>query len=260
VTKTASGASKSKKLATNVVRDPRGDVFVDNVPMVDQGAKGYCAAAAAERILRYFGTDVDEHEIAAAAGTTAESGTSVDAMVKTVVALGKRYRFAVQTVAGDAGESDESRIANLDKRVAQYNKTAKRMKKPQIEESVYVRRSGNMISYNPGAAAEAMDAEVLKEMKTNGAGKARYQMFLKNVRKNVAAGQPLLWGVTLGIYPEADLPQARGGHLRLILGYNDRKGEILYTDSWGKGHELKRMPEGWAWTISRCLMAMKPLK
>ena len=47
--------------------------------------------------------------------------------------------------------------------------------------------------------------------------------------------------------------------MRLIIGYNDKKNEILYTDSWGAGHELKRMPVDWAWTITHSLMYMKPL-
>ena len=63
----------------------------------------------------------------------------------------------------------------------------------------------------------------------------------------------------LAIYPEPGIPQTAGNHMRLIIGYNDKKKEVLYTDSWGAGHELKRMPADWAWTISHCLMYMKPL-
>ena len=29
--------------------------------------------------------------------------------------------------------------------------------------------------------------------------------------------------------------------MRLIIGYNEDRGEVLYSDSWGEGHELKRM-------------------
>ena len=141
-----------------------------------------------------------------------------------------------------------------------YNKAAKRLKKPPITDDVYIRRSGNMISYNPAAVDAAMDVEVRREMRVNGAQKAKYKKFMKYVRDQVAKGIPLFWGLTLGIYPEPDIPQASGGHMRLIIGYNDKKNEILYTDSWGAGHELKRMPADWAWTITHCLMYMKPLK
>ncbi|MCQ2390618.1 MAG: C39 family peptidase [Kiritimatiellae bacterium] len=253
--------AKGKSAITdNVIRDPRGDVFVDNVPMVDQGAKGYCAAAAAERVLRYYGVEVDEHEIAEAAGTTADEGTSSKGMKDSVDAVGRRYRLATMTLFGDFEKPVAERIASLTKDVANYNKAAKKLKKPAIDESVYVTREGNTIMYNPMAADAAMDAEVLKDMKVNGAQKSKYKKFMADVHQYVNAGVPLFWSVTLGTYPETDLPQAKGGHMRLIIGYNDKRREILYSDTWGKGHELKRMPADWAWTISRCLMAMKPLK
>ena len=117
-----------------------------------------------------------------------------------------------------------------------------------------------MTIFSPAAVDEAMDAEVLRDMKVNGAQRSKFTRFLKDVHDQVNKGIPLFWGVTLGTYPEPDIPQARGGHMRLIIGYNDKKKEVIYTDSWGAGHELKRMPAEWAWTISHCLMYMKPLR
>ena len=76
-------------------------------------------------------------------------------------------------------------------------------------------------------------------------------------------GIPLFWSCIVGLYPEVPDVNAGGqafGHMRLIIGYNDKKKEILYTDTWGAGHELKRMPAEWAWTISHCLMYLKPLR
>lgn len=250
-----------KKIAENVIRDPRGDVFIDNVPMVDQGMKGYCAVAAAERVMRYYGLDVDEHEIAEAAGSRADDGTSVKSMKESLDRIGSKYGLGKPKIFyGDFADSVEMRIANLGKEVDAYNKAAKKLKKKAITDDMYIARRGNMISYSPAAVDEAMDPEVLKYMKTAGSQSKGFTGFKKSVRQNVDAGVPLYWGVMLGIYPETDLPQAKGGHMRLIIGYNDKRKEILYTDSWGKGHELKRMPIDWAWTISRCLMGTKPLR
>ena len=259
--KVAKPAAKGRKsIVDNVFRDSRGDVYVDNVPMVDQGQKGYCAAAAAERVLRYYGVEVDEHEIGQAAGTSAEEGTSSKDMKDAVDAIGRRFRLATITLYGDVEKPVGERIQGIEKEIASYNKAAKKLKKPEIAESVYIKRQGNMVMYDPRAADEAMDAEVLKDMKVNGGLKSKYKKFMADVHQYVNSGMPLFWGVMLGTYPETDLPQTRGGHMRLIIGYNDKKHEILYTDTWGKGHELKRMPADWAWTISRFLMAMKPLK
>lgn len=256
----SAGSELKASIVDNVVRAPRGDVFIDNLPMVDQGMKGYCAVATAERVLRYYGVQVDEHELAAAAGTSAEGGTSTLEMKKSVEAIGRKYRLGTVVCFGDFEKSVQERIAGLGDEVKAYNKMAKKLKKPEIQESVYVKHEGNMTIFSPQAVDEAMDVEVRKEMKVNGMQKSKFTKFQKDIHDQVAKGIPLFWGVQLGIYPEAGIPQSAGGHMRLIIGYNDKKREILYTDSWGAGHELKRMPMDWAWTISHCLMYMKPLK
>ena len=65
--------------------------------------------------------------------------------------------------------------------------------------------------------------------------------------------------MTLGLYPEPEIPQASGGHMRLIIGYNEKTKEILYTDTWGAGHELKRMPADWAFAITHSAFYLRPL-
>ena len=252
-------AKGAKKITDNVIRDPRGDVFIDNVPMVDQGQKGYCAVASAERVLRYYGVDVDEHELAESAGTRAEGGTPILGMKQSVEAVGRRYKLATVVCYGDFEKSAEARIAGICDEVKAYNKAAKKLKKPAITDDMFIYHQGNTTYYSYSKVDAAMDAEVLKEMKVNGMQKSKYTKFVKDIREQVARGIPLFWSVKLGIYPEPGLLQVNGSHLRLIIGYNDKKREILYTDSWGAGHELKRMPADWAWTISRCLMYMKPL-
>jgi len=251
--------ASARKIVDNVTRGARGDVYIDNVPMVDQGQKGYCAAATSERVLRYYGLQVDEHEIAQAAGTTAEGGTSVKEMKNSVSMIGKRYSLATVVAYGDFQKSDQDRIEGLVREVEGYNRAARKLKKEPIKEGVYMRRQGHSIAYDPRALDAAMDPEVLKYMKTEGSQKSKYTKFLKDVHDQVNKGIPVFWGVTLGIYPEPEIPQSNGGHMRLIIGYNDAKKEILYTDTWGAGHELKRMPVEWAWTITKCLMYMKPL-
>ena len=256
----ANAAKGAKKIVDNVVNGSRGDVFIDNVPMVDQGQKGYCAAAASERVLRYYGVEVDEHEIAQAAGTTAEGGTSTRGMKDSVQAIGHKYKLGTVVTYGDFEKPPSERIESIVKEVANYNKAAKKMKKTEITDDVYITHSGTTTYYNPAAADAAMDPEVLKYMKTEGSQKSKFTKFLKDVHDQVNKGIPLIWGVTLGMYPEPEIPQSNGGHMRLIIGYNDKRKEILYTDSWGAGHELKRMPAEWAWTISHCLMYLKPLR
>ena len=46
--------------------------------------------------------------------------------------------------------------------------------------------------------------------------------------------------------------------VRLIISDNDRTQEILYTDTWGVGHELKRLGLADAWTITIGLYCLQP--
>ena len=50
-------------LQKNVVRKD-DDVFIDGIPMVDQGQKGYCVNAAASRVFNYYGIPLTQHEVA----------------------------------------------------------------------------------------------------------------------------------------------------------------------------------------------------
>ena len=245
--KRAAGVAGKKKIKDNVTKSPNGDVFIDNVPMVDQGQKGYCAAAVSERVLRYYGNQIDEHEIAQQAGTQADGGTSVDAMKRTVTAVGEKNGLGFQSVV-----SMSAGVGDLEDEISRYNKAAKAEKKPELSLSQFTR--GHMIYVSE--MREAMDKKVIYRMRQKD---ARLKKFSAGVRQQVNAGIPVFWGVTLGIYPERGVnPQSTGGHMRLIIGYNDKKKEILYTDTWGEGHELKRMPEDWAFAITHDAFFLKP--
>ena len=45
-------------LPRNVEKADNGDIYVSNLPMVDQGAKGYCVAATVQRLFEYYGIGV----------------------------------------------------------------------------------------------------------------------------------------------------------------------------------------------------------
>lgn len=65
----------------NVKINDFGDVYIENIPMVNQGGKGYCSPATVERVLRYLGVSaINMHHLAAAADTGRGGGTSYSAM------------------------------------------------------------------------------------------------------------------------------------------------------------------------------------
>jgi len=65
---------------TRIQRRENGDVILKDIPMVNQGPKGYCAPATWERALRYMGISADMYVLAMAGHSGAGGGTSLSAL------------------------------------------------------------------------------------------------------------------------------------------------------------------------------------
>jgi len=71
-------------LKSNVEKRDNGDVIISQIPMIDQGPKGYCAPATYERVLRYLGLNVDLYTLANCGGTERGGGTYTDNLAKAI--------------------------------------------------------------------------------------------------------------------------------------------------------------------------------
>ena len=226
-------------LKANVKKESNGDVFISNVPMVDQGQKGYCVVATAERVMRYYGAEVDQHEMAQMADSSADGGTSPEKMTEALDKIDNRFKLRLKRVLPWT-------VRGYLDLIKDYNRAARSTKAPQISEDE---------AYSVGFAYQKMDADTLKQARaTTGA----MEKFKKLVRGYIDIGVPLMWSVHLGLFKEGDLPQSGGGHMRLIIGYNDTTNEVLFSDSWGAGHELKRLNADEAWSMTSGLYGMEP--
>lgn len=219
----------------------KGDVWITGVPMVDQGEKGYCVVASAERVLRFYGSEVDQNELAQIANT-GDRGTSPSAMAEALKKLSQRLRIRVRDL-------EKAEVRDYLKLQTDYNRAAKKANAPVIPDM------GNAIDL--GLMYQTMKANVLREVRTR--NRADVGRFQREVQDEIDKGVPLLWSVQLGLFPEPGVPQSGGGHMRLIIGYNAKTQELLFSDSWGAGHELKRMPIDVAWTITTGLLTIEPL-
>lgn len=230
------------EIKNNITRDLKtGDVWIENIPMVDQGPKGYCAAATSERIIRFFGQEVDQHQIAQIANTTSGGGTSSAELKKALQAVGRQYDFSLSThIEWDFGD--------FMKMLERYNREAKKKGQGQIA----VQDSG-VIMIAPIYAA--MDPDTYKTVRLD--KKSDYSKFKEKVKKYVDAGCPLAWSVNLGMFKEST-PTGTGGHLRMIIGYNTQKDELIFSDTWGRGHEKKFMSMENAFTITNSLFSLEP--
>lgn len=86
-----SDMSLMKQLAGRVIRRPNGDVIIGDIPMVNQGPKGYCAPATWERYLRYLGIPSDMYVLAMAGNTKVGGGTYMHELVDNAERLVRQY-------------------------------------------------------------------------------------------------------------------------------------------------------------------------
>lgn len=230
-------------LRERVETTPEGDVRLVGIPMVDQGEKGYCAVASTERILRYYGVDASQHDLAQRARTASGGGTDPESLVRAIKGMAEPMGICVRTIE----HTDISQIKQL---VGDYNRAAR---KQGVAEVVLPTSGVIMLQdiYN------SMDRQTY--LLAGRPSQVELNRFSSAIDSKISAGCPLLWGVVLGFVPEqVELPQARGGHMRLIIGHNPKTREVLYSDSWGPGHELKRMGVDDAYAITTGLYTIEP--
>lgn len=234
---------KKSDLLANVVREGTRTTLA-NIPMVDQGDKGYCAAATMARLLDYFGLgSMDQHELAAAMSTDSAGGTSSVDLKQAMSDCGRK--FGLRLV-----EIDDLDLHDYERLVKAYNQAARHHEAARIEN-----RSGLPVA---GEAFWALaDGETLRKARAETPQKQR--AWLKKVREYIDAGIPVVWSVYCGLVPESgNVTVTRGGHLRLLVGYDEANSIVYFSDTWGPGHECKPMPLADAIAITRSRFAILP--
>jgi len=73
-----------QRLQDSIVKAPNGDVYLSEIPMVDQGPKGYCVPATFERVMRTMGLEADMYLLAMVGQSKAGGGTSVELLLQNV--------------------------------------------------------------------------------------------------------------------------------------------------------------------------------
>ncbi len=251
--KSALSLQNTLAINKNVKREASGDVWVDNIPMVDQGQKGYCAAATSERVLRYYGLDVDQHQIAQIANTAAVGGTSIDGMITAITSVGRQFQLDKKDLVSSDTSGSFERSSHV-KLIEQYNSVAQRKKAPTIDWKSYL--ANNTIDLQK--IWSAMNPAILLEARTN--QKQAFTRFFDDIKNYTDEGVPIIWSCLVGMYPENPPLGQNGafGHMRIIIGYNTKTGEVLYSDTWGPKHALKRMPVDQAWAMTKAMLVLKP--
>lgn len=97
-----------EKLKARVERRPNGDVILRDLPMVDQGPKGFCVPATMERMLRYLGIPADMYLLAVAANTQPGGGTTIRDVLFAVDGTVRRHR---RKISSESARPDLDRVA-----------------------------------------------------------------------------------------------------------------------------------------------------
>ncbi len=92
---------KSADVSQKVKKNDFGDVFIADIPMVNQGNKGYCVPATVERVLRHYGiNNINMHFIADKANTGTGGGTSFKGVTQALIPIGRALGLTL-VPAGD---------------------------------------------------------------------------------------------------------------------------------------------------------------
>lgn len=86
------------RIVSSIKKEDNGDVFISDIPMVDQGPKGYCAPATFERAMRFVGLEADMYLLAMLGETQAGGGTSIQNLVDEIQSLIRRKGARVKEI------------------------------------------------------------------------------------------------------------------------------------------------------------------
>ena len=163
-------------------------------------------------------------------------------MAENLKKIGTRFQIRIKVLDSLANSRD---FRNL---LKAYNRAASKLKKEKVENE-----------HDWSGFWDNADGEVLKLARAG--SPSQVDRWLKAIKPYIMAGIPVFWSVQLGIVPEPlRLSQTRGGHLRLIIGFDEEKKTLIFSDSWGAAHTEKEMPLADAIAITTGRQVMQPSK
>ena len=236
---------KPNELVRNIRREANGTRWID-VPMVNQGDKGYCMVAVMERLFKYYNSSMDQHIIAQLMEADA-NGTDLNKAVTALKASEHKLKIKVREIYANPSFQTRQNFENM---LEKYNTAAKKAGKATVDMKE-ARRVDFQFDFS---FAKVNKGTYVKMRQKERPGADR---FFITVKDSIDHGIPLMWMVV--IFP-GDLRQQPKPlfHARLINGYNPNTKEIIYTDTWGPGHERKTMKLSEAWAVSNMILNIRP--
>lgn len=94
-----SDAQFRERMKSNVLHRENGDVVIGNIPMIDQGPKGFCVPATYARVLIYAGVPADLYLLACLGKTGLGGGTYISSMENSIRSLAAGYGRSITSVS-----------------------------------------------------------------------------------------------------------------------------------------------------------------
>lgn len=197
-----------ERVLARVERRANGDVVLQDMPMVNQGPKGYCVPATWERVMRYMAVPADMYVLAMAGSTAMGGGTDVNA-----IANGAR------TAIVSGGRRFEAVNGKVSVRTAQQ----------------YINHGLPLMwtMYSTDALNAALKDR--REARASTADPVAWRKSLDPVRKSAK---------------KIAIDHSRA-HMCMIIGYNDKTGELAVSDSWGPAFAERWITEEEAVAVSQ---------
>lgn len=223
---------------------PDAAVLAD-VPAVVQKSPAYCAPASLSRAMAFAGKPVSQGILALYGGCSPDGGSDIDSFYRALEPLLREKGLRLEPIL----PIDPVRSFSIARR---YNELAK----PVSVFPLAVPDDAVPATVDLARLFGRADPDLLRE-----AAEPLRAGFVRAVRREIASGRPLLWGVVLGIVPEPNVENgSRAGHLRLVVGYEEGGNVLLYSDPWSPDCPVKRMETGAACAITQSLHVLVPVR
>lgn len=242
-----------QELSLNLIVEKNGDSYI-NLPMVNHGNKGYCVGATVERLMKYYGSNIDQQIIAQLAETDSYEETDVRKLYNTLKSNDAKLRIRIERLIYDNIAENVENIENFN---TLYNSVAKKQKHTRINLKKFTSGKGRHRKIDFQALVANYEYGIFKLARCRN-GKTS-EKFYKTVKEYLNKGIPLIW-VTY-VFKNSGNKKLLGKlsmHMRIINGYNALNNNIIYTDSWGKGHEKKILSLNDARARTLMLIAVTP--
>ena len=198
---------KERALACVLIKN-NGDVLIKNIPMVNQGPKGYCVPATWERYLRYFDMPADMYLLALVGGASGIFGTNVN-----------RWDAIMDPIISSYGK-ELKRIENIVsfENISKYIDKGLPIMWTFSSTPLFQLEADALTKFRALYPHENYDNLDDKSFNTRKNNYEKIWNDLKEKKYKSTSRNELLRSM---------------GHICLIIGYNEKTNQICISDSWG---------------------------